>query len=301
MVGANTSINKLRVHKPAGQQNNKPATQQTNNLANQHTVNPAKKPRIKNGEKPMRDDKLCFDDGYYFGLGAFETIAVYNGNPIFAKQHVERMANTLNFLNIEHTQEELFELINKGLHLPEAATGAKALKIAVSNQNRAVSIRQNIYTPQKRQQGFKLKTASTLRNQTSKLVQHKTLNYAENILEKRLAISQGFDEPLFCNYDNYICEGATTNIFVVTSNKIITPPTKDGLLPGIMRDFVLENFSVDICSISFRELSNFDEIFITNSLMGIMPVVQINNAVFQKHTMAQKIQTEYEDVYGMYC
>ena len=49
-----------------------------------------------------------FDEGYAFGIGAFETIAVYNGRPVFLEAHLERIKKTLNFLGIDKTIEVEF-------------------------------------------------------------------------------------------------------------------------------------------------------------------------------------------------
>ena len=249
----------------------------------------------------MNIEKFSPDEGYYFGLGAFETIALYDGVPIFLDEHIKRMSNTLCFLDIKHDKDELYKLVEQDLSLPDAAAGAKALKIAVSGENQTVSIRENLYTQSKRQLGFKLKTSNVSRNQTSALTQHKTLNYADNILEKRLTTSQGYNEPIFCNTLGNVSEGATTNIFVVKNGRLLTPPATDGLLPGIMRAFVLENNDVDVRSISLDDALCADEIFVTNSLMGIMPVTSWDSKTFDNHAIAHKIQAKYEEVCAGVC
>ncbi len=234
------------------------------------------------------------DDGYFFGLGAFETIAVLEGMPIFAHAHLERLAGTLEFLGIESNHRALSNLLDEGLQLPGAESGSKALKIAVSQANRIATVRDNSYTQASRNRGFALATSRVARNQTSPLVQHKTFNYADNLMQKRLAQGKGCDEPIFCNTDGNVSEGATTNIFVVRDGRIATPPVGDGLLPGIMRAFVMSALDVEERSIALEEALACDEVFVTNSLMGAMPVRSWDGRSFDDHAMARKVQLEYE-------
>lgn len=84
---------------------------------------------------------------------------------------------------------------------------------------------------------------------------------------------------LFFNEDGAITEGTVTNIFALLEDKIVTPPVSSGLLPGIMRRKVLDY--CEALRIPYEEAFIFPEdllsaksIFITNSLMGIMPVTE---------------------------
>ena len=244
------------------------------------------------------------DDGYFFGLGAFETIAVYGDKPLFAKQHLKRLANTLEFLKIDCSWDDLAELLEEGLRQIDTSTSAgKALKISVSQNNRIATIRDNPYTPTStptlasRNRSFALITSQVVRNQTSPLVRHKTFNYADNLLQKRLALKMGYDEPVFCNMRGCLSEGATTNVFVIIDGHIITPPVCDGLLPGIMRGFVMSRFDVEERSITSDEARECDAMFVTNSLMGAMPVRLWDDRIFDDFAIAHEVQAEYESIY----
>ena len=120
---------------------------------------------------------------------------------------------------------------------------------------------------------------------------HKTLNYGDCILEKRAATAAGIQERVFLNTKGQICEGAVSNIFFVRKNKIYTPQMNCGLLPGILREYVLENFEVNETVIYPEELMYYDECFVTNSLM---PVRQLGNICFPHRTRADEVRTLYE-------
>lgn len=108
----------------------------------------------------------------------------------------------------------------------------------------------------------------------------KTLNYADNILEKRLAKQRGYDEPIFLNTKGELSEGATTNLFFVSGKKLFTPALSCGLLDGILRQYLLKNYQVEECIIKPEQVSDFDEMFVTNSLLGIMPICRLGEHKF---------------------
>lgn len=119
------------------------------------------------------------------------------------------------------------------------------------------------------------------------------LNGAVNILEKRKFAKQGIDEPVFINTKGYLAEGATTNIFFVKGESLYTPDMKCGLLPGVMRDYIIENYQVRQDFIKKEDVQFFDEMFLTNSLLGIMPVRKFHNIIFDKMEMGKRLNEEY--------
>jgi len=61
---------------------------------------------------------------------------------------------------------------------------------------------------------------------------HKTTNRKLYDTELTLAKKQGFDEVIFLNQKNQVCEGAISNIFIEKNKKLLTPKLSCGLLPG---------------------------------------------------------------------
>ena len=75
--------------------------------------------------------EILFDEGYQFGMGVFETVAVERGNPLFLRWHLERMANSLQELGIEQTVTE--HQVRE--YLAACKTDRAALKILASEKN----------------------------------------------------------------------------------------------------------------------------------------------------------------------
>jgi branched-chain amino acid aminotransferase len=96
----------------------------------------------------------------------------------------------------------------------------------------------------------------------------------------RLAILEeakllGFDEALVSNTDGKICEGAVSNVIVKINGRWVTPPISDGILPGIMRELVIENCGVDVASISLSRIDEVEAAILLGSLRISQPVASI--------------------------
>lgn len=237
---------------------------------------------------------LIPDDGYYFGLGAFETIAVSEGKPQFLSRHYKRLQNTLAFLNIDVDFKKVEEKVRTALAEESMKHGKKALKLTVSEKNISVSERMNPYMPQDYENGFMTGFSKIYRNETSPLTYHKTLNYGDCIMEKRLAKNRGIQEPIFLNSRGEIAEGATSNVFFIKEGTLFAPPLCCGMLPGVLREYLYETYPVEETIIRPEDLKNFDEMFLTNSLLGIMPVRRLEHHTFSKMTEAKRLLLEFQ-------
>lgn len=234
--------------------------------------------------------QITLDEGYQFGLGVFETIAVEQAHPLFLDWHLERMKHSLKTLGISGTvtEEEVMEYLfgHPGEH--------SALKIMISEKNKLFTMRANPYTPERLKEGFRLAYSGVYRNETSLLVRHKTMNYGDCILEKRRAASRHADELIFLNSRGEICEGTVANIFFARDGQLYTPSVSCGLLPGILRRFLIESFPVTECVITAEDAVQMEECFVTNSLMGIMPVTRLENKRYTGGRMTGQCRRAYE-------
>lgn len=233
------------------------------------------------------------DEGYYFGFGAFETVAVEAGRPVLLKEHYARLLRAMAFFHIKISMDELEEKVGNALAAPEMKIGRRVLKIAASEKNLLVTARKNAYSERDYERGFKTDFSLVRRNETSPLTYHKTLNYGDCLLEKRLAHSRGIDEPIFLNTKGAVAEGATTNVFFVKDHKIYTPPVSSGILPGIMRAYICESNQVQEMELYPQELTQFEEMFLTNSLLGVMPVASLGGHRFLSRNLGYALLTKY--------
>ena len=235
------------------------------------------------------NDEIKIDNGLFFGKGVFETILV-NKKPVFLEEHVKRLNNAIEALNIgekiEIEEVRSFIIKNKIVN--------KSFKIAVTEENLIFNIRNLKYTKDHYENGFKAYFSKVLRNSTSRIVNFKTLNYLENIIEYELCQRNGFNEAIFVNEKGFVCEGCTTNIFMIKDKQIYTPKIECGLLPGIIRDWIIENFNVIEKNLTKDDILNSDEVFFTNSLGGVIKCTEIENKIF-KSKIIEEIKKQYDE------
>ncbi len=128
---------------------------------------------------------------------------------------------------------------------------------------------------------------------------HKTLNYFSRLSALRDATGRGAGEALWFDVHNYLQSGSISNIFIVKDGTLLTPPTRADLLDpviaekipyaksatllGITRQVVFElaageKMPVERAAITINQLLDADEAFLTNSIMGIMPISRIERS-----------------------
>lgn len=212
-----------------------------------------------------------------------------NGRPIFLDRHLSRLKKSLEFFEIkrEIEEEEIFEYIKS------SEEKNFALKLIVSDKNFIITSRPDNY--RKDYEKFKLIVSDVRRNSSSKMIYHKSLSYYENIIEHRWAKYMGYDSALFINEREEVCETSFANIFFVRDGEIFTPTTSSGLLRGTMRDYLLEKYKIREGIINFNKIESFDEVFISNSLMGIRNVSKINEFKFNKEDKTKLIQSDLKE------
>lgn len=239
-------------------------------------------------------EKITLDAGYTFGMGVFETIGVEKGKSLLLSWHLKRLQEGLEILGIggkaaqEKTAPEQIEA-----YLKEHFMEHGVLKIMVSEKNVLFQTRENPYTEADYKRGFRLDISKVLRNETSPFTYIKSFHYGDNLLEKRRAKQAGYDETLFLNSTGQVAETSASNIFFVNDKKLYTPSLECGLLPGIVRKYLLENYSVEEMTIMPEDIPHFQESFLTNSLMGIMPVQSIGDYVFESRTVTREHMLSY--------
>ena len=133
--------------------------------------------------------------------------------------------------------------------------------------------------------------SSTIRRNSlgNDLYRYKLINYFENIFAKNEAYMQEAQEAIFLTKDRIILEGSTSNIFFVKNKVIYTPPITQNILPGITRNTVIDLCNKSYMKVSqrkihYRDIIYADEIFLTSSLMEIMPVRK-----FDKYKIGEQI------------
>lgn len=238
--------------------------------------------------KDINNENINIDNGIFFSQGVFETILIKE-KAMFLSQHIKRLNESTNKIGINNSIEvkEIEDIIKMN------NINNCVLKILVTEKNAIITIRENNYSDVQYNEGLSICVSKVVRNSTSMLTYIKSTSYIENIIEKQKAVNSGYDEVLFLNENSYIAECSTSNIFWIKDDIIYSPNIESGLLPGIVRSWLVDNYNIKSGFYHFEDLINADEVFITNSIVGIIKVSKINDKKFENSLCIEKIMQDY--------
>ena len=238
---------------------------------------------------------FALDEGYQFGLGVFETINLTGGRLVMLDRHLDRLRRGARALDIDAPDDDTLRAhIAEHLDAAELPDGRSfAVKLMVSSANVIVTHRPNPYADWAQDRGLRLGWCRAWRNECSPLTAHKTLNQGDNILESRSARRLGFDSAVYLNTRGDICETTNANLFFERDGRLYTPDERCGLLPGTVRAWLCERYEAEQGTFRQDSLDSWDEVFATNALMGVRPVVELGDAGYGIGPVTRAIQREY--------
>lgn len=224
------------------------------------------------------------------GLGAFELLRTYNGLPFALEEHLERLEHSVHKmgLSLPWSQEELIRIVMETLHRNQANGHAEFnIRIIVTGGSSPDFMRHQgnprllvLVSEMPRQpeawytDGIKVTTMKSRRI----LPGAKSINYLWATIALERARAMGALESVYVDGDGLVYECTTSNIFIFLGTHLVTPGK--GILAGITRGFILELakglFQVEIRNFSKTELLTADEVFITGTNKGVVPVVQVD-------------------------
>jgi aminodeoxychorismate lyase len=255
------------------------------------------------------------DRGFLLGDGLFETMRVANGKPFRCAQHLERLTRGADFLKIKlpftpkEIQKFAGELIEQNT-LSEAilrvtlTRGAGARGYSPKNSGPpTLAMTLHPLPPVNADEPvqWSLVTSSFRIPAGDALASFKTTSKILNVLARAEAEEQGADEALLLNANGEVAETAGGNIFWVYQDKICTVPTGRGVLPGITRAVVLElcqslGLETNKRIIKPEQLRNAEGIFVTQSALGIVPVVAFDGVPVAPSPLVDQIAAAYHEV-----
>lgn len=122
----------------------------------------------------------------------------------------------------------------------------------------------------------------------------KHLNRLEQVLA-RSEWTEGFHEGLMLDSEGFVTEGTMSNVFLVSGNRLVTPILDQCGVSGVMRSLVLQCAS-DVGlrwqerRIGLDEVLTADGLFMTNSLVGVWPVVQFQKRRYEIPAVVRELQ-----------
>ena len=230
-----------------------------------------------------------------FGMGLFETIKVTD-HPLDLDLHLERLFNSIEELNLNIKENKEFYRKTILEYIDKNDVKNKALRLTVFDEGYNISLRDIAYNEETYKKGFRL-CISPIKRGDSIIYRHKTTNYFESMYSKHYASDNGFDDAIFLDSFENVLECSFSNIFFIKSDTVYTPKSSAPILNGIMKlnvGRVCKSLNINLveCDINISSVTQYESVFVTNSLMGIMPVTQINEINFDKENKLIKLIKE---------
>ena len=267
----------------------------------------------------------ALDRGLLLGDGLFETMRVLGGRVLQWNRHWERLhrgAGALG-LTLPWTAGDLQKVVGQTLAANQLREAIVRLTVTRGFSPTArglpppadawptLIIRAAPFTPYPQhlyQNGMRVVVSRrTRRNERSPLSRVKSLNYLDNVIARQEAVAHGADEALLLNTQGNAACATTANIFTVRGGRLQTPAVAAGALQGTVRALVRAELApgishvVETTQLSATDLRQADELFLTNALMGIMPVCAVDGRPVgsgQPGPLTRKLLVAYESWLG---
>lgn len=249
----------------------------------------------------MQISKLEFSsDLVKFGIGLFETMKIHNSKIIFLDEHMDRLfkSNEILQINMQISQKELKTKLINIVKIKNYSK--KALRLTLLKEGFNVSFRDIKYSQDDYENGFKMMIYPFFRGDNI-LYRHKTNNYFENIYAKNYAKNLAYDDAIFINYKNEILESTMANIFFIKNDELITPPSSLPILNGVIRQKIFEickelDIKISQKSIPKTKIGDFNFAFLTNSLLDMIKISNIESCYFEKQNeIFEKINSKLKN------
>ena len=243
---------------------------------------------------PLSEARVSVEDrGFQFGDGVYELLRVYAGVPFHLPEHLGRLEQSARALGIPlpyprdrwtaviaeavsrsgFPDAKVYIQVTRGVaprdHVP---AGLMAPTVVVTVRAMAPP------DPALYASGAEVVTVADIRWARCNI---KSIGLLANVLAKQQAREQGAQEALFVR-DGCVLEGATSNVMIVRKRCLVTPPEGPLLLPGVTRRVVLglaqeAGVVVTEQAVTEAELYAADEVFLTGTMIEILPVARVNS------------------------
>ncbi len=228
------------------------------------------------------------DQGFLYGDSLFETVRVNRGHAFRLDKHMDRMRSGMGTIHMDGE-----DLLDKIPEILEAFISKNDLDNALTRIiiTRGISIG----SPWRSESAPAIYVTSRSINEPEQwpvkvvfleeknypiLRFHpaiKSGNYLGNMLAKKDAEDAGAFEPVFVNRDGYVTECAIRNVFFIKDDILLTPSLELGVLPGVIRDTIMElaekrKLQVRETLIIKTDVQEMDEAFISSTGVGVLPI-----------------------------
>ncbi len=260
------------------------------------------------------DQVSVADRGFQYGDGLFETIAMYQGTPLLWTRHIQRLRDGCERLQLDMPDEsvllgEAVRVVGDAqravvkITVTHGPAGRGYARVAWGPPTRVVSARHwPNYPATHARDGVAVRWCQTTLARSRPLAGIKHLNRLSQVMA-RAEWGTDYAEGLLCDEAGFVIEGTMSNIFAVFGDTVITPDLSQSGVAGVMRAEVLR--AAPSCGLTCREdwitpttLESADELFLTNSIIGVWP---IRTLATRSYTIGQATHTIQKTIEAAQC
>jgi len=258
----------------------------------------------------------CSDAGFLYGAGLFETMRAANGIVFALDEHLNRLFTSAEKLNIKlrgdrkFFADRVYALLNAN-ELKQARIRITATSGAMGLENPEPTLLITAtdfetYPKEYYEKGILAVLNSYRQNPADVLSGHKSTSYFARISALAMAHQKRAAEAIWFTVDGRLAEGCVSNVFLVKNSVLLTPSLNAGILPGIARRTVLKlaqdnSIKAEEKDLSINDLLDADEIFLTNVIMQVLPVIAVeahNVGNSKPGKITRQIMTIYDEYFN---
>lgn len=236
---------------------------------------------LDDGLVPPGDAALPITDpGVRWGDGLFETMRAEHGRVPLIDRHLARLSASITALGLDPTPSE--DDIRRAISacMTQVDPGVHRVRVTVTPRP-TLLVEVTPHAPDTAP-GVAVTGLVGTWWRGEEIREHKTLSYAAHRLAHRRALAAGADHALLLDDAGNLGESDAANVFVVMGGRLITPPV-EGILGGVTRDVLIESaeaegIPVEVRHIAETEWRGADEMFLSNGLTGLTPVLMVDGA-----------------------
>ena len=272
---------------------------------------------LVNGQ--VADNIELADRGLHYGDGLFETIAVRDGRIEFWSRHLRRLKQGcerlgLPVINDAVLLQEIKQVVAAKQNsiikiIITRGSGGRGYKPPAMGQAQTTRVIGCYPWPEKNNKEITIRVCSTPLGINPVLAGMKHLNRLEQVLARQEWSDETVYEGLMSAHQGHVIEGTMSNVFFVKEGELCTPDLSDCGVAGIIREVVIEiaqqnQLPFQIGNYELADIRQADELFLTNSLIGIYPVRQLQGqqysigsttcALIEKLDTVRQQKDEYE-------
>jgi 4-amino-4-deoxychorismate lyase len=261
------------------------------------------------------DSVSVLERGLHYGDGLFETIAVLNGEARLLGRHLQRLATGCERLGLRAEPAQIgAEVRAAAAEMPRAVikvllTRGRALARGYALSGAEIPTRIMLRypwpaeDPAAAQAGARVRIATLRLGENPALAGVKHLNRLEQVLARREWSDPGIMDALMFSHSGDLISGTMTNVFIVRDATLFTPRLERCGVAGVMRATVLAlaaagGVPVRECALSAQDLGAAEELFLTNALIGIRPVRELEGAALPLGPLTRRLRAELARLLG---